>query len=182
MTKLVFRAILCALLLLMGSVSTAVATHGQADLRVPVGGYLVGVDDEPDEDATDCQVVGAPLLWRFAGSGTGRVSHLGRVGYEYTQCTHVDYTILEGVMKLTAANGDTLDLTYTGEITQYTPGDEYALWEIQWTAVGGTGRFLEAQGSGNADVITYAPPYPDPHSEFTLDGMITYDASNRSNK
>jgi hypothetical protein len=178
--KIIFRAIMCALLLMMGSVSTAAATPGQPDLQVPIKGYVVGLDEEPDEGATGCEVAGAHLLWRFTGSGTGRVAHLGRVTYHFTHCTHVDYTIVEGVMTLIAANGDSLELTYTGTITQYTPGDEYALWEMAWTVDGGTGRFVDATGSGDGDAVTYAPPYPDPHTELSLSGTIGYDASSRS--
>ena len=182
MTKIIFRAILCALLLVMGSVSTAVAKYGPPDHQVPIQGYVVGTDGV-NETPGDCPDLGeVALRWRFTSDGTGRVAHLGRVKYHFSHCTYMDSTILGGEMELKAANGDVLDLTYTGAITQYTPGDDYALWGMDWTVDGGTGRFVDATGSGDADVVTYAPPYPDPHTELSLIGQIAYDASNRSHK
>ena len=182
MTKIIFRAILCALLLVMGSISTAAAKQGPPDLQVPIQGYLVGTDgvNETPGDCPDAEEVG--LMWRFTSDGTGRAAHLGRVTYHLSHCTYEDSTIRVGEMELKAANGDILELTYTGAITQYTPGDDYALWAIDWTVDGGTGRFVDASGSGDADVVTYAPPYPDPHTELSLSGQIAYDASSRSHK
>ena len=182
------RVLLCALLLVIGSASVAAATHGQPDLMVPIKGAGVG-QDERDFDSTGCTLEEgqAPLLWRFTSEGTGRVSHLGKVDYVFTQCLHVDFTITEGVLTLTAANGDTLVLDYTGQITQYVPGDPAAFWEMSWTASSGTGRFAEPSGSGEGSAVTYsdAPEVPADQvgtTDLTFHGMIGYDASNRAAK
>ena len=175
------RVILCALLLVVVGASTATATHGRPDLQVPIQGYLVGVDEVPDMGAPGCEEVGAPLLWRFTSAGTGRLAHLGRVDFSYTHCTHVDYTIVEGVLTISAANGDSLVLTYTGNVTQYVPGDPFALWEMAWAVDSGTGRFANATGSGEGNAVTHVPPAGE-GTELSLSGTIAYDASNRSNK
>lgn len=179
------RVLLCTLLLVIGGASVAAATHGQPDHMVPMKGALVGQDEIPDEGATGCaepEEGEEPLLWRFTSAGTGRVSHLGRVTYEYTHCTRTDFTISEGVLTLTAANRDTLVLTYTGAITQYQFGDPEAFWEMSWTPSGGTGRFAGATGSGgDGFAVTYTPTSPRAGTtELAFDGMIAYDASNRA--
>lgn len=174
------RVLLCALLVVLSSASVATAAEGQRDHLVPIGGTVVGLDVEPDMTALGCTPVGAPLLWRFTSEGTGTVSHLGRVTYHFTHCTHVDLTITEGELALTAANGDTLVLDYTARVTQYTPGDPVAVWEQEWTVADGTGRFAGATGSGVGEGMTYLPPLGS--TELRIAGTIAYDASNRSTK
>lgn len=178
------RVILCALLLVVVGASTATATHGRPDLQVPIQGYLVGVDEVPDMGAPGCEGDFPPdgtLLWRFTTAGTGRIAHLGRVDFSLTHCTHVDFTIMEGVLTISAANGDSLVLTYTGNVTQYEPGDPVALMELSWAVDSGTGRFANATGSGEIDGVTHVPPAGE-GTELSLSGTIAYDASNRSNK
>lgn len=172
------RVLLCALLLVLSSASVATATHGQPEHLVPIGGALVGFDEEPDILAKGCTPVGAPLLWRFTSEGSGTVSHLGRVTYHFTHCTHVDLTITEGVLTLTAASGDTMVLNYTAHVTQYTPGDPVAVWEQEWTVADGTGRFEGATGSGVGDGMTYVPPLG--YTELRIAGTMAYDASDSS--
>jgi hypothetical protein len=187
MTK-VLRVLMCALLLLFGSASAATATHGQPDRTVPIEAVLVGVDEEPIPGVfPGCTEVGAPLLWRFTSAGTGTVSHLGRVTYHLTHCTHVDLTITEGVLTLWAANGDELVLTYTAAVTSYEPPEgPVALWEMAWTPASGSGRFAEVAGSGGAGYgatyTPFAPPELAGTTELDLTGMVAYDASNRSMK
>jgi hypothetical protein len=183
----VLRTLLCALLLVIGSASVAAATHGQADLMVPMKGTLVGEDESPIPGVFPGCVLEegqAPLLWRFTSEGTGRVSHLGRVTYEFTHCTHVDFTITQGVLTLQAANGDTLVLNYTGEVTQYIPGDPDAFWEMSWTPSSGTGRFTDASGSGGDGLaVTHTDTSPlAGTTDLTIQGMLAYDASNRAAK
>ncbi len=164
----------------------APAQAGQADRMVPVKGAGVGQDETPIPGVfPGCSLEEgeAPLLWRFTSEGTGTVSHLGRVTYEFTHCTHVDGTITEGVMTLTAANGDTLVLDYTAEVTSYEPGDPDALWEMSWTPSSGTGRFVGASGSGDGNAVTHTDTSPlAGTTELTFDGMIAYNASNRAAK
>jgi hypothetical protein len=181
------RILLCALLLVIGGATAAVAAQGQPQLMVPIKGTLVGQDEEPTPGVfPGCLLEAgqAPLLWRFTSEGTGQVSHLGRVTYQFTHCTHVDFTLTEGVMTLTAANGDTLVLTYTGEITQYVPGGADAFWKMSWTPSSGTGRFADASGSGgDGFAVTHTDTSPlAGTTDLTFQGMITYNASNRAAK
>ncbi len=178
------RVLLCTLLLVIGGGSVAVATPGQPDAMVPVKGAGVG-QDERDLQSTGCSLEEgqAPLLWRFTSEGTGQVSHLGRVTYTFTQCLHEDFTITEGVLTLGAANGDTLVLDYTGEVTQYVPGDPDAFWELSWAASGGTGRFAGASGTGDGSAVTHTETSPlEGTTELAFNGMLAYDASNRAAK
>lgn len=185
MTK-VLRVLMCALLLvLFGGAPAAMATHGQPDRMVPITATLVGQDVEPIPGVfPGCTLEEgqAPLLWRFTSAGTGTMSHLGRVSYGFTHCTHVDLTITEGELTLTAANGDTVELAYTAVVTEYEgPEDPEAVWEMSWTVTGGTGRFAGASGSGHGDGVTYTPTSPRAGTtELMLMGMLSYDASNRS--
>ena len=184
----VLRILLCALLLVIGSASVAGATHGPPDPMVPMKGTLVGEDEPPNPGSyPGCLLEEGqkPLLWRFTSEGTGQVSHLGRVTYQFTHCTHVDYTITQGVLTLQAANGDTLVLDYTGKITQYVPGDPAAFWELSWTPSSGTGRFAEPSGSGKGSAVTHsdAPEVPADQvgtTDLTFQGTIAYQASNRA--
>ncbi len=186
MMRRMSRALLMAVVLVLTLGVTVPAQAGQADHMVPMKGAGVGQDVPPVPGVFPGCSLGegeAPLLWRFTSEGTGTVSHLGRVTYEFTHCTHVDLTLTEGVMTLTAANGDTLALDYTGVVTSYEPGDPEALWEMSWTPSSGTGRFVGASGSGVGSAVSYTSASPlAGTTELTLDGMIAYNASNRAVK
>lgn len=181
MTK-VLRVLMCALLLLFGSASAAMATHGQPDRMVPIRGTVVSLMEGPDVSAPDCPE-GTEWTWRYNSEGAGRLSHLGRVTYTFSHCTNVPGdAIEEGLMTVTAANGDELVMAYSGGGFVFAPEDPYVTWTIDWTIVEGegTGRFAGATGSGEGHALTFFPPYPDPYTELNLFGMIAYDASNRS--
>jgi hypothetical protein len=180
------RVLLVTLLLVVGGASVAAATPGQPDQMVPVKGAGVGQDVTPEPGVFPGCSLGegeAPLLWRFTSEGSGPVSHLGRVTYTFTHCTHVDFTITEGVMTFAAANGDMLVLNYTGEVTQYVPGDPDAFWEMSWTAASGTGRFAGASGTGDGSAVTHTETSPlAGTTDLAFHGMLAYDASNRAVK
>jgi len=93
--------------------------------------------------------------WEFPGSGpsgctivttvtesTGQVTHLGRVAASWSHCpAQPDANIvLDGWVKITAANGDKLIGQY-----DYDPNSTSLAFPISW--VGGTGRFTHATGS-----------------------------------
>jgi hypothetical protein len=180
----VLRVILCALLLLVSNASLATATHGQPEHPRPIGGALVGFDRIPDFAAPGCPEEspgGAAVRWRYASSGTGRVSHLGRVTYEFTHCTYWDNTITDGVLRLKAANGDQLVLGYTAKVAPWTEGDTLSVWQQKWRVASGTGRFQDAKGSGVGNATTYLPPV-EVYTELDLTGTISYNPSNRAMK
>lgn len=158
------------------------ATPSSAATAVPIKGTVMG-GGGPDLTAPGC----VDAIWRFNGSGTGQMSHLGRVDYEFTHCTYPDFTADLGTFELVAANGDELVMSYEGAF-ELVGAMEGFTGEGSWTATGGTGRFANASGSGSWGVLGDVPGgdalfgLPDGYMEFTFDGMITYAASDRSHR
>jgi hypothetical protein len=77
-------------------------------------------------------------------TGSGQAAHLGRYTAEYTFTIVIATLQASGVMVLTAANGDELRLSFTGQAVNnagIVTIDELA------TITGGTGRFAGATGS-----------------------------------
>jgi hypothetical protein len=181
MTRLFRAAALIAALMLL-SVSTALATHGQPQQEVPIGGVLSGADSYGDPSTCP-----AGAVWRYFQSGTGEFSHLGAVTVETTHCTWLDSATTghagPGTITLTAANGDTLVLAHqvTFEFGMPTPGRIRNLIDLEWEVVAGTGRFEGATGTGGGsgisdiDLATGASA-----TTVTLWGTFAHDASNRA--
>jgi hypothetical protein len=139
MTRLLRAAALFAALTLI-TASTALATHGQPQREVPIGGVLSGADSYGDPSTCP-----AGAVWRYFQSGTGELSHLGAVTVEVTHCTWLDSATTghagPGTITVTAANGDTLVLAHqvTFEFGMPTPGSILNLIDLEWEVVGGTG-------------------------------------------
>lgn len=173
----VARIVLLMPLLLLGFAVPASAAN-----EVPIVGTVLG-GGAPDFAAPGC--TGA--IWRFNGSGTGQMSHLGRVDYTFTHCTYPDNTADLGTFTFEAANGDELVLAYEAAF-QIVGNMEGFTGVGDWTAVGGTGRFMNATGSGTWDVVGDVPGgdalfgLPDGYMQFEFEGMIAYRASDRSQK
>ena len=175
------HTILVALLLVMLGTSTASAARGQPHNEVPVKGTVTGeheVDRPPGPDG-----------WIFTSSGTGQMSHLGRVDYSLEQASSFgpDGVISStGTITFTAANGDELVVAQEATSQIVGPGEGFTL-EGTWTVVSGSGRFTHAMGSGSLDGVGDIPGgealfgLPDGFAEFNLRGEIAYDASNRTN-
>lgn len=116
---------------------------------LPLKARLEGVSAVP-ADPTRC----VPLL--TAGNVThGNMTHLGRVIGEHSQC--IDPTgelqnpleFSDGEVTFTGANGDQLFVTFAGVLTPTEiPGVLAA--QNPFIVVGGTGRFVGAQGGGTA--------------------------------
>lgn len=156
------------------------AAPSSAASAVPIKGTVMG-GGGPDVTAPGCE--GA--IWRFNGYGTGQMSHLGGVEYEFTHCTYPDLTADLGTFEFIAANGDELVMSYEGAFEVVGAGEGFT-GEGSWTATGGTGRFANASGSGSWEVVGDVPGgdalfgLPDGYMEFTFDGKIAYAASDRS--
>ncbi len=184
-------ALLTVLLVMMAFAIPASGRRGESH-EVPLKGTVVGEHDR-DLDSEDC--VG--FLWEFFGNGTGRLSHLGKVDFDLTHCTAPGDETAEppeppfkwemGTITFTAPNGDTLIVKETGGsllVFGDTPGPPIGFtYDGTWMADGGTGRFANATGSGTFDGFGTIPPEESDALaviEIEFDGMIAYNASDRS--
>lgn len=151
------------------------------DHHVPIKGTVLGEHGPPDVDAPGCPDWAE---WRYSSAGEGRVSHLGRVEYSLTQCTvpGPDGVTSEGTITFVAANGDELLIAHTmlSQMVQEpgAPPDGF-VFEGEWTAVGGTGRFANATGSGDlygaGNIYGVVDPgIPEGLMEINLEGKIAY--------
>ncbi len=102
-------------LLVLATVSPASAAHHRSADGVPIKGTVTGenwVDRPPGPDG-----------WQFFSSGTGQMSHLGRVDYFLTQSSSFGpggVVVSTGTITFTAPNGDTLVIAQavTSEIVE----------------------------------------------------------------
>ncbi|MDX1925909.1 MAG: hypothetical protein SFV81_05295 [Pirellulaceae bacterium] len=87
-----------------------------------------------------------PPIGTFVGSGIGMGTHLGRFTYEFPHTVNFGTVppIGTGTYSFTAANGDRVHATFTGQSTPVAPGFVYVVEECVIT--GGTGRFTNASG------------------------------------
>jgi hypothetical protein len=89
-----------------------------------------------------------PLGIRTVTWGSGELTHLGLATMSGSHCTPAfGAGIVGGVQTFEAANGDTLEMTYSATLAPFEPV-EGAFMEGpgQTTIVGGTGRFAGATG------------------------------------
>lgn len=110
---------------------------------------------------------GPPIL-EIVVTGIGHSTHMGKVGiwqHHFVDVTAM--TFYDGTFVWTAANGDTIEGSYSGNLVPTSAG-----FEIQgsFTIEGGTGRFAGASGGGSASGIQYF----DNTADLALDGTITY--------
>lgn len=123
------------------------------------------------------------------------MSHLGAVGYDLSHCTFVDpgsglFLAKDGEIVFTAADGDTLVVAEEGVFEGIADATGLIGFEGggTWTAVGGTGRFAHAAGSGSWTVVGDIPGgdelfgLPQGWMKIDLAGRISYTASDRSGR
>jgi hypothetical protein len=124
-----------------------------------------------------------PILAEYIGSGTA--THLGRFTVSGGECMFFDpgppaaLSSGEGRYRLTAANGDWLDVAYDLPTVGFEgPTSPWVLWSASVRVEEGSGRF---QGAEFVEVI-WAGGFNSVTQETysTLDGKIRYDASMRS--
>jgi hypothetical protein len=132
-------AVLAVAALMVLSTLVPAASAGSADR--PFRGTIVG-EGTVVPDAS-CPIGLRTVIW-----GTGNLNHLGLTTMTANHCTP-DWgaDIVGGVQTFVAANGDTLEMTYTATIAPFEPV-EGAVMEGpgQTTISGGTGRFAGATG------------------------------------
>ena len=114
-------------------------------------------------------------------SGTGQITHLGRFTTAQSHCVDLTGTdplaFTDGIFTFTAANGDTIFGIYSGRLVPTaTPG----LFQVdgEFTIEGGTGRFANASGGGDAsgEVNLTDPTLP---ATVIFDGSISTVGSTR---
>jgi len=131
----------------------------------------VSLDFSSADPTFDCD----PGLVPAGAVGTGHLTHLGRVEISGGQCNNfatLEFT--DGFATYEAANGDAIDITYSGEASLTPDGFEGS---GSATITGGTGRFHEASGEFDFTFTTFV--FPDGATRTLLDGegWISYDAS-----
>ena len=125
--------------------TAAVAMPAAAQNQVPFKGALQGTDKDG--------ALNFPILQVFTnGDGTG--THLGEFSYSQENAVNVTNGTGTGSIHWIAANGDTIDTTFTavGGPTDAPPlcpglGDTFLRITEMHTITGGTGRFAGAKGS-----------------------------------
>jgi hypothetical protein len=132
-------------------------------------GYAAAKDQVPFRGTWEGSTVSATPIDEnvvlVVSSGSGHASHLGRFDMTSPHLTFLDTGAVEGTQIFTAANGDTLTATITG---QFVPNEEGNLEAtLAGTITGGTGRFQNASGSYDFHII--ARP-----AEFGFDSSATF--------
>jgi hypothetical protein len=172
---------------LCGLAAIAVLAGCRGDIVSPIGQSIPGIS----EVAPLADVKEVPFKGSFTGtstvapgrcavltnaiSGTGQITHLGRFTTAQSHCIDPTGTdplaFTNGIFTFTAANGDTIFGTYSGDLVPTaTPG----LFQVdgEFTIEGGTGRFANASGGGEASGETNLADPAGP-ATVILDGSIS---------
>jgi hypothetical protein len=167
-------------LVLLAALLLAMAADVPADAANPARAFT---GSWVSADGFDFAAPGCPAgtFLRFSTTGTTEFTHLGLTTLASTHCTTVDPATLsgafgQGVITLTAANGDTLTLAEEGTFTLTinpagAPPFTSALAHSHWIVTGGTGRFSDATGSGTG---TSLDNMLTGMQSFVLSGWIAY--------
>ena len=122
--------------------TAALAIPAAAQKQVPFKGMIEGPDT--DKGFT------SPGMFLVETNGTGTGILFGRFTFTLETTINVANLTDTGIAHFKAANGDTIDATYTSvipaELTPTPDGVVFSIKEI-YTIIGGTGRFAGAQGS-----------------------------------
>jgi hypothetical protein len=168
-------AVLLALTMLIAIPATA--SFARVDRPVPIQG--TAQTDDLMLPADECP---EGWGWRYLATGSGHFSHLGVVEFELTHCSRMTSELTgefdHGITTITAANGDVLTLAHRGTFQlEFGPDGAHSDVALAWEALGGTGRFAGASGSGEGaavgDLLTET-------TTASYVGTISYDASNRA--
>jgi hypothetical protein len=125
---------------LLGSAGLLAATVAVAAAGVATAGTEVPFKAKDDFAATVVGMVGSVI--ETSDTGTGEATLIGR--YTMVAGEHVDLAtgaITDGFFTLTAANGDTISGTYSGQALPGLTG-----YVVSGPITGGTGRFAGATG------------------------------------
>jgi len=163
------------------------ASHGQPakELAFRGGGTLLTTrqDFAPEFPAARSTFGGrctVPSDWVIEFTGTARITRFGKSEVVFEHCSQADFatgnaTYQDGMLAVTAANGDVLWGTYGNGTAAFVSPTAVA-WKDDFILTGGTGRFAGASGSG----LDQGTSYMDTGiTEWEMEGVIAYDASNR---
>ena len=123
-----------------------------AALFVSLAGPVSAGDQVPFKGSLSGTVTVTPLTPPMASvliEATGVATQLGRFTLEVPHTVNQALRVASGTYVFTAANGDTLTASFTGQATLVSPG-VLTTSEIA-TITGGTGRFAGATGSFTAE-------------------------------
>lgn len=124
------------------------ASPARAAEQVPFRGVWAGQTISAEVDPDN------PALVTVVSSGIGQATHLGRFTMESPHVTNLGDLTVFGQQIFTAANGDKIFATFSG---QFVPtGDGVLESTLSGTITGGTGRFANA--SGSYDFVIVARP------------------------
>jgi hypothetical protein len=119
-------------------------------------GQAIGAEPTPD-----------PGVLLITTAGTGHATHLGRFAMVSPHLADLVSLGVEGTQTFTAANGDTLTASVTGQFSVIDGGLLAA--SIDCTITGGTGRFAGAGGGYTFDIVFDPATLTD---RSTIDGTI----------
>ncbi len=155
------------------SAMKAAGTPSKPD--VPFGGAATG-GVTVVVPSQECQTSAPPPLYGFGTiTATGNALHMGNINIRTEQCLNLNTGVINGrLIVLTAANGDELHGTFTGQ--SESSGVVGTVFHTTFTMVfnGGTGRFENATGTAEVSgVLTHAESFPWP-GRWEWTGTVRY--------
>lgn len=117
-------------------------------------------------------VIGADVTSTSNATHLGLCTTVGRVNYTpANDPDHPGRLLSSGTGTITAANGDTVLIEFSGVLDPPEPGSATAIDKPLFRFVGGTGRFAQASGSADAVVVVNLATGA---FEITMVGKIDY--------
>jgi len=179
-------AMIMAVALVLAVAAPAIAGNGSAGAALPFQATFTTLQTGMDRSGEDpgagrCDPLAVdPAAWFSTFEGHGNSTHLGRYSEHNTHCSYATGPTAgyfdEGLSTITAANGDTLTLSYGGTWVLDPAAGTSTVTE-DWTITGGTGRFLHASGSGTLDLVQSLSTGA---GTGHMRGEIAYEASDRA--
>jgi hypothetical protein len=148
----------------------AIAVLVSCTLSISAAYAANGVQERPFKATGSGSAVAlsAPPVLEIVVTGNGHATHMGKVGiWQHHFVDVTTMTFYDGMFVWTAANGDTIEGSYSGYLVPTSAGFEI---HGSFTIEGGTGRFEGSTGGGSASGMQYN----DNTADLALDGIITY--------
>ena len=199
--RLIVRTCLLAVALVLALSTSVLATHGAPGQHVPFHLDIAGADRPlemgpgippfitPSTFGGRCSIAST---WLATIDSTGTAGHLGAVTVLQSHCTTFPFfepapqrgTFVDGLMVVTAANGDELWVRYGGFFDFYPAPDRpdigtSLLTYEPMTIVGGTGRFAGATGAFTGSATD---AFGSGGNTAHFGGWIAYDATGSAAK